>query len=362
MSNDLVQIHIPPSNELQSDLRILREVMDFDSVNQAGISIFKQLIDYSIERRILSQSEAYGAIINRPDANPLKQDALSKLRIYPVEVETSRQGIDNKGISENIKNRTDKWPREQENAIIIDSCIARGSTLKKSFIPRINEESSKVKRIIFFALLVAKEGLINIEKEFSRSFDKIHVVTAAVDPGFDGQGWIQPGVGPDSFTKRIPEKMGVIPIWSQYELDIAQTCLAKTLSSSNGRREALNISILWLTWLSNNNREQPVSYGELEKWVKEIDSASGLKGTDQSIAQKNDGPPFSLQSFNPFSYAMDELTWRELITRVPNGRFKTNRCGDDYLGNVCIPAMEKNPPYDRLFDTIQTYGEWNARS
>ncbi len=214
--------------------------------------------------------------------------------------------------------------------------------------------------------MVSREGLANIEREFSESFDKIHVVTAAVDPGFDGQGWIQPGVGPDSFTKRIPEKMGVIPIWDQYELDIAQTCLAKTLSSPNGWRQALNISILWLTWLSNENRRRPVGYYELEEWVEEIDSASGLKGTDQSITQErmihvNDGSSLPRQSFYTFSNAIDQLNWQELLTKV-GPRFNTRKVGDDYLGNVCIPAMEENPPYDRLFDTIQTYGEWNARS
>jgi len=352
MSNELVQVHIPPSNELQSKLRILREVMDYDSVNKAGISIINELLDHSIERRILSQSEAYGAIINRPDADPFKHAASNRLRIYPVEIETGREGIDNTDVWHNIKNRTDEWPRKQENAIIIDSCIARGTTSIEKFIPEINKMSSNVKRIIFFVLLATEEGLVNIEKEFSGSFDKIHVVTAAVDPGFDGEGWIQPGVGPDSFTKRITEKMGVTPIWSEYKLHIAKTCLAKTLSSSNGWRQALNISILWLTWLSKVNRRRPVGYMELEEWVKEIDSVSGLKGTDQSITQKNDGPPFSLQSSNPFSYAIDQLNWQELLTKE-GPRFNTRKVGDDYLGNVCIPAMEENPPYDRLFDTIQ---------
>jgi len=332
--------------------------MDFGSVNKAGISIFKQLLDYSIERRILSQSEAYGAIINRPDADPFKQAASNRLRIYPVELETRRQGIDNKDIWHNITNRTDDWPRKQENAIIFDSCIARGTTFIKKFIPRINEESSNVKRIIFFALLVSREGLVNIEKELSGSFDKIHVVSAAVDPVVDGEGWIQPGVGPDSFTKRIPEKMGVTEIWSEYKLALAKTCLAKTLSSSNGWRQALNISILWLTWLSKVNRRRPVGYMELEEWVKEIDSASGLKGTDQSITQErmihvNDGSPFPRQSFYTFSNAIDQLNWQELLTKV-GSRFNTRKVGDDYLGKVCIPAMEENPPYDRLFDTIQT--------
>jgi len=358
VSNKLVQVHIPPSNELQNKLRILREVMDFGSVNKAGISIFKQLRDYSIDWGILSQSEDYGAIINSPDGVPFIQAALSRLRIYPVVLETRREGIDNTEIWQSEKSGTDKWPREQEDAIIIDSCIARGSTLKKSFVPRINEESSNVKRIISFVLLATEEGLDNIGKEFSGSFDKIHVVTAAVDPDVNEGGWIQPGVGPDSFTKRIPEKMGVLPIWDQYELDIAQTCLAKTLSSPNGWRYALNISILWLTWLSKVNRRRPVGYYELEEWVEEIDSASGLKGTDQSIMQKNGG---SLQSFNPFSYAMNQLEWQELLTGVRYG-YNTREVGELYLGKVCIPAMEKNPPYDSLFDIIQTYGEWNARS
>lgn len=348
MSNELVQIHIPPSNEFQSNLGILREVMDFGSVNKAGISIFEQLLDHSIELGILSQSENYGAIINRPDADPFKQAASNRFRIYPVEIETRRQGIDNKEIWQNIKNSPDDWPRKQETAIIIDSCIARGSTFKRAFIPEINKMSGNVKRIIFFVLLATEEGLDNIGKEFSGSFDKIHVVTAAVDPGVNEGGWIQPGVGPDSFTKRIPEKMGVIPIWDQYELDIAQTCLAKTLSSSNGWRQALNISILWLTWLSKVNRRRPVGYYELEEWVEEIDSASGLKGTDQSITQKKGG---SLQSFNPFSYAMNQLGWQELLTEVRYG-YNTKEVGELYLGKVCIPAMEKNPSYDRLYDTI----------
>lgn len=358
MRNELVQIHVPPSNELQRNLRILRDVMDFGSVNKAGISIFKQLLGHSIEQGILSQSEAYGAIINRPDADPFKQAASSRLKIYPVEIETRRQGIDNKDIWHKIKNRTDEWPRKQENAIIIDSCIARGTTSIEKFIPEINKMSSNVKRIIFFVLLATEEGLDKIEQKFSGSFDKIHVVTAAVDPGFNRDGWIQPGVGPDSFTKRITEKMGVTPIWSEYKLDIAKTCLAKTLSSSNGWRQALNISILWLTWLSKVNRRRPVGYRKLEEWVKEIDSASGLKGTDQSITQTKrrsitNGSPFSLQSFNPFSYAMDQLIWRELLTKVKYG-YNTRKVGDDYLGKVCIPAMEEHQYYDRLFDTIQT--------
>lgn len=150
--------------------------------------------------------------------------------------------------------------------------------------------------------------------------DEIHVFSAAVDPGVDQQGWIQPGVGPNSFTKRIPEKMGVTRIWSEYPLDFAQFSLAHTLSSSNGWRSALDISILWLTWLSNVNRGRPLGYRKLENWVKEVDSASGLQGTDHSITQKEvkrvtDESPFSIRRFYDVSIALDRLEFQELLRR-----------------------------------------------
>jgi len=333
--------------------------MEFGSVNRAAVSAMGVLLNHALELGILARPQKYGVVFNRPDADPFRQIFTDKIKLCPLDIETRRQGISNLDIRENVAKEANEWPRAQDRSVIVDSCIARGTTCINSFVPRILEMSRNVKKIACFVLLASEEGLARIDSVVNGSIEEFHVFTAAVDPQVNANGWIMPGVGPDSFTKRIPEKMGVTPLWSEYPLDLAKLSLASTIDTSYGWASTLDISLLWLIYLCNVNKGKPIGYQRLTKWVEEVDKYSGLYGTEHSITQRrlvrsiDEGSPLRGPRFHDVSRALDGLEFRELVKHGVYG-YIINEVGCKYLDKVCIPVIEHHPTYGKLAEAIET--------
>jgi len=361
LSYQVVQVHVPSSYDLQRTLTVLREVVDFDFVNRAGKLIMQALVRYALEVGILRQSQPYGVVVNRPDAEPLQAVFQANgLTLCPIEVKTARRGSDNARVVEKAKNVAEEWPRNGDTSLIVDSCIARGTTYVECFAPIIQDMSRSVSTIVYFILIASEPGLMRIDETSKGLFKRVHIVTATVDKYVDERGWIVPGVGPDSFTKRIPEKMGTIEIWSEYPLDLARLAFARSLGPPHGWTSALDASLLWLTWLFNRNRGGPISYSRLVEWVQLIDSISGLHGTEHSIAQQEVAypigeRPFSIPRRYNVSSALDRLGFQELVQHTGRGYVLNPNVGQLYLGEVCISVMENDPLYGTLADSIERF-------
>jgi hypothetical protein len=209
-------------------LKALREKIKFEINRRAAEGLLIEEFKYSIENG-LSHHRGKGItiIINHPDI-PF-EDMIKKF--FPeakIIIVNSRREIGrNIEVTWNIKNG------DITNTIfIIDSCIATGSTYEKCFSQIIRERCKGVDRVISFTFIAATQG---INKARSTLEDVCHEETIFISGAYDSglyYSFIEPGFGPNYFTKRAPEKYEAIPPFSEYPLERAQEALLKRLQNS----------------------------------------------------------------------------------------------------------------------------------
>lgn len=341
MKFDLV---IPKTKLIASQIQVLRSKIRFDDVRRAGNMVMSELL-----RNVMLRENAYGSSIavlgNMPDWFPFTYLLPSEMPFRVVEIETKRTGADNKRIETKSLIVHEKWMRNEPLLVIIDSCIAGGSTYAEAFLPTISALTDSVDKIVYCVLIAAQDGVEKVKSSTIGFADSLEIVSAAVDPELRN-GWIYPGVGPDNWTKRIPEKMGVIPLWKEYPISAATSSLNIQLSKARGWEIALECILLWLIWFRNRNNKQAAN----PKWLAEhlLSLAKDAAVYDQVVPQELSAVGSWLRDF--VSSHLDSLGWAGFISE--NYPYWISIEGEFYLNKVCINTLERHPTYGSLADSF----------
>jgi len=340
-----VQTFVFPS--FPRNQQIFRQSASIDAVREAGIAIVNHLLDLSLQSGLLNSNEEIGCVANLPDGKPFENLFESKLKLRLVEIETMRTGLGNTKIEVKKRLVSRQWGRVSEG-LIVDSCIAGASILTQALIPEVLGLSNSVRRILCMVPIAAKPGidtLTRFAKQVSRS---IVVITGSVDPHIDSNGYIVPGVGPDFWTKRIPEKMGEISVWSEYLQSWAQESFERGLQGKRCERIALNAATLALVWSWQVHMHKPIPYrllvASLQQLEKRLTNYETLTLRPCSHRRSYYDSPYISDAIDELGFLGFINEWAPYFVR-PEGLL--------FLNRVCFPCLERDPTFKVLAEELR---------
>lgn len=342
MTLKILPVSIPPREEL-----IFRTSASLEKVRTAGCAIAKHLIDFTLLSGLLRRNEEVGCLGNLPDWKPFEPVFHSRLRLRTAEIETKRTGPGNRDVQ--IKRRIvhREWG-DARNAVIPDTCIAGASTQIGALIPEVFRLSDSIERIFCIVPIATKLGLERLDKFSENVPHEIVAVTGMIDPGVDSNGYIVPGVGPDFWTKRIPEKMGEIPVWSEYLDCWAQKHLEQELQGQRSRRIALNGAALRLIEEWQSFTSKPIRYRILERALHRLREAFENRGIAMFSERERglgyyDAPNVS-DSMNELSFLGFVSDWNPYSLTM-EGRL--------FLNRIFLPCLKNHSTFCALAEELQ---------
>lgn len=210
---------------------------------RASIEIHRGLLEDGIGQGIVPVTEHIQVLANMPDMDPMLEatrNLLPEAEIIPTV--SHRIGPRFGGVISDVEQLNF---RPVSTVVVMDPMVANGTTVCR--IHRaVCTKNELLKTLISVHFIVADQpGLANVREGLVPYLIDGIVIAAAIDEKVDDHGFIQPGL---SLVKRLTEKMGIEPRWSEYSPSIETQNLVAVFDGPDGRdmaRKAVIASLLY---------------------------------------------------------------------------------------------------------------------